>query len=281
MAQLFKELIQCNIDYYAAKKEIQSLENNEIKVLINDIFWRYDAQNLCLKSHVEKNLINEQKIVNLVSNNPYYLEVLLEEISGYKPKKVYCSRDLSLVKYLKISNKEEFLKILDKITCMNFFAENYNNFTYNEEEKKEIQRLFDNYIIDGYIKLKINIEERKHIYNKTGLIIPFLLCTDLYRGDTKEQLNFFIEYFKYCPEHEIIKRIFLGYNNYEIKNFQQEYYQEFLLNNIEYTKLLTEQFQIDLENYEKVNANFKILNGIKFIKKLTEKILLKYQLENF
>lgn len=282
MSQLFKNLLEIRIDKKETKEEINKLKESDIQELINDIFWRYDSEKAELKIHVEKNLINEQRLIYLVSDFPYYVNTLLEEIKFYKQRELYI-KDLSLVKYLKVNDKEIFLKILKKLTCIKFFINNYDNFNYNLEEKQEIQNILNNYSIRNSTKkiFNINTETQIKIFNKTGLIVPFLLLTNIYRGDSKEEFNFFIEYFKYCPDHEIIKRIFLGYNNYEIKNFKQEYYQEFLLNNIEYTKLLTKQFQIDFENYNKVGVNSKILNGLKFIKQLTEQILLKYQIENF
>ncbi len=280
MSQLFKNLLESKIDRKETKEEINKLSEYDIKSLIEDIFWRYDFEKAELKTHVQRDLINEQKLIFLVSDFPYYLNVLLEEINGYKSKKIYC-KDLSLVKYLKVNNKENFLKILNKITCVDFFIRNYDKFEYNLEEQKEIQNIFDSYVMDGYAKLKISVEDRKKIFNKTGLLVPFLLFTDLYEKYNQEEFEFFVEHYKYCSDHEVMKYVFLGKNKYNITKFKEKLYELFVEKNKFYIKDYPEKIKKDIEDYIKVSANKEIINGLGYMLKLTEKLFLKYEMENF
>ncbi len=133
MGKLFKELVESILSTSEIKSKIEAYDSHDIKILIDDIFWRYDEKKASLKTHVENNREMEQRLIDVVSEYPYYKEVLLEELNVVQRDRMDYTKDLSLVKKLNVDDKETFLIILEKLNCFYFFKLNYKKFDYNEE----------------------------------------------------------------------------------------------------------------------------------------------------
>ncbi len=116
MNKLFYDLVEKNIDFSSEKEKMKIMSQKDINLFIEDIFWRYDANKLSFNIP-SINKENNQKIIDLVVKQPYYLECILEDIQCFPSKMIYCDKGISLVKNLKVTKKENFIEIIKKFIC--------------------------------------------------------------------------------------------------------------------------------------------------------------------
>lgn len=271
MAKLFKELVESILSTSEIKSKIEAYDSHDIKILIDDIFWRYDEKKASLKTHVENNKEMEQRLIDVVSEYPYYKEVLLEELNVFQRLRMDYIKDLSLVKNLNIDDKETFLIILEKLNCFYFFKLNYKKFDYNEEEKEKIKKLFENTKVP-----QTSNKEKEKIYNKTGLIEPFFLNVNINLGSHQRAFEFFVENF------EKSKDFFIVLNMFTKEEFNLDLYEYFLKRNIglmkNFPSYIEKNIKIISKNKRMEEKDIKYLN---YLQKLTERLIAKEELKNF
>lgn len=254
---LYKEMMNGKKLKNEIEEIIMSLDEIKRNQMIDIVYEYY------IEYKIKENKENFEIILNVLSKYDYYKEKLLDYLEEKKPIDFLYEKDISLVRYLEIDNKKEFLSIIMRLMCMDFFILNYNKFDYTEEEKNKL------YFICNNIKYKnTSIEHMERIKEKTGIIATFLKM-DIYNNFNREKFDFFVNNFKLIKEQDkcqVITGIFLAPIRYDINKLNNNLYLEFFKENQE----ILSKFDNHLKKYEKDN----------FIG-YAEKLILEKELKNF
>ncbi len=103
------------------------------------------------------------------------------------------------------------------------------------------------------------------------------MSTMMTRNIENEEFDFFINHYKYSPNYQIVRHVFLTKNFYDLARFNEDSYCLFLFKNSYYINNIIEKLENDIND----SVNKKIKDALIHILRLTEKMMLNNKLENF
>lgn len=214
----------------------------------------------------DKNQRQSKRLINVLSNNDYYREKIINLNYNYSIN--IKNNDFSMVRKLKVNTKEDFFKVLKMFRCQDFVLLNLKKFDFNHEEKLKYQQY------SKVLKITRNIaENKKSIFiEKTGLLYPVFYNLDLYDNFNQKEYDFFKSIF-HNKNLNIIDNIgrllviiFLHKVNLDVNKINKEIYLDFfkehthLIKDIEGTVLNIYSHNVTKSIYE--NKNLKNLIGL-------------------
>lgn len=173
-----------------------------------------------LAFHEKTFSVEQQKeLLTFICNNPYQSEYFIEEIHDYVAndlqKENYFNNfiiELLLIakdsnspifniflKYIK-PNKLEFIQLLEKFKCFDFFNNNFDDFDYNDDDILKIRSLF-NFSKNSIQVPIIDYGMKRHIFDYFG-IIPKILATSKMDAIDNLDCKFLIKHFNSFSKEE-------------------------------------------------------------------------------
>ncbi len=219
-----------------------------------------------------------QLLVNVLVEEDYFKEKLIKVL--HKEKIISQHVNILLINKLKIENKTDFFKILDKISSMNFFLLNYEKFDYNEEEKNFLKSFLKlktkglkNYILD------LDKNQLEKIKEKIG-VFKELLFFDLYQKKHKhfhDKFIFFVDNFKYLDNKEenllFLSEIFFIKIHFNIDRLDKVNYINFFKVHADYLDSFYNYLKIITEE-ARIHNNEKLLLKMEKILYFTQELLI-------
>lgn len=249
------------------EKLFKKLSEEEKNRIIDFLFDNY--------TELDKNLYdfakeNTQEIINILSKESYYKESLIKYLQEKNMRKIIFDENISLIRKMEVEKKEDFIFILNKLQCVDFFILNCLKFDYDIKEK---EILVNEFFYMPYIKL--NIEKVKLINEKTNVLSIFLTL-DIENDFNQDRFNFFVNNIKYVKDNRL--KCSIIYDNFFNTDSQYNYklYLEFINKNKDLIELFNNYIRKEAKYYSEIRQN-QMLELIG----LAEKLIMEEEINSF